>query len=153
MATAKIEVVGLGELPLIADMYRQVYQPARDVAYFQRRFQGRHHALILVASIEDRPVGFFIGFELKPNTFFGWLCGVLPDYRRQGIASQLLEALQAWATTENYDIVRFECHNQTRPMLHMAIAHGYDIVGVRWDSERASNLVIFEKLLSETLDE
>jgi hypothetical protein len=57
--------------------------------------------------------------------------------------------LQAWATNEHYEIVRFECHNQIRPMLHMAIAHGYDIVGVRWDSERASNLVIFEKSLTE----
>ena len=153
MATAKIEVVGAGELPLIAEMYRQVYQPAQDTSYFQRRFEGRHQPLILVASIEDRPVGFFIGFELKPNTFFGWLCGVLPEFRRQGIASQLLEALQAWAATAHYEIVRFECHNRTRPMLHMAIAHGYDIVGVRWDSERASNLVIFEKVLSDAMDD
>lgn len=153
MATAKIDVVGMNELPLIADMYRQVYQPARDVAYFQRRFQSRHQPLMLVASIEDHPVGFFIGFELKPNTFFAWLCGVLPEFRRQGIASQLLEALQAWAKHEQYEIVRFECHNQSRPMLHMAIAHGYDIVGVRWDSERASNLVIFEKDLSDVMDE
>lgn len=150
MATAKIDIVGMGELPLIAEMYRQVYQPARDVAYFQRRFQGRHNPLLLVASVEERPVGFYIGFELKPSTFFGWLCGVLPEDRRQGIASQLLEALQAWAATHEYEYVRFECHNQTRPMLHMAIAHGYDIVGVRWDTERTSNLVIFEKILSDT---
>lgn len=150
MATAKIEVVGMGELPLIAQLYCQVYQPARDVAYFQRRFLGRHNPLLLIATLEDRPVGFFIGFELKPNTFFAWLCGVLPEYRRQGIASQLLEGLQAWAINERYDMVRFECHNQIRPMLQMAIAHGYDIVGVRWDSERANNLVIFEKMLAES---
>ena len=149
MATAKIDIVGPGEMALIAELYRQVYQPARDVAYFNRRFMGRHNPLLLVASVEEKPVGFFIGFELKPNTYFGWLCGVLPDYRRQGIASQLLEALQAWAAAQGYEIVRFECHNQARPMLHVAIAHGYDIVGVRWDSERASNLVIFEKMLND----
>jgi hypothetical protein len=33
-------------------------------------------------------------------------------------------------------------------MLHLGIALGYDIVGIRWDSERAANLVLFQKVLS-----
>jgi hypothetical protein len=33
-------------------------------------------------------------------------------------------------------------------MLHLAIARGYDIVGIRWDPDRLNNLVIFEKALS-----
>jgi hypothetical protein len=30
----------------------------------------------------------------------------------------------------------------------MAIALGYDIVGIRWDPDRGDNLVIFEKVLT-----
>jgi hypothetical protein len=30
-------------------------------------------------------------------------------------------------------------------MLHLAIELGYDIVGMRWDADRGSNLIIFEK--------
>jgi hypothetical protein len=33
-------------------------------------------------------------------------------------------------------------------MLHMAIAQGYDIVGLRWDTDRQQNLVIFERNLT-----
>ena len=33
-------------------------------------------------------------------------------------------------------------------MLHLAIALGYDIVGIRWDPDRGDNLVLFEKSLT-----
>jgi hypothetical protein len=33
-------------------------------------------------------------------------------------------------------------------MLHMAIKHRYDILGIRWDPDHHENLVIFEKELS-----
>jgi GNAT superfamily N-acetyltransferase len=80
--------------------------------------------------------------------FFSWLYGVLPDYRRNGIATQLMDAVQAWASQHGYESIRFECHNQHRPMLHLAISQGYDVVGIRWDPDRGNNLVIFEKVLT-----
>lgn len=148
MANSKIDVLGLGDIPLVADLYNQVYKPKRDVEFFKRRFLGRHNPLILVATIDQRPVGFFLGFELKPTVFFEWLYGVLADFRRQGIASQLMEAGNAWAKQHEYSSSRLECHNQHRPMLHMAIRHQYDILGLRWDPDRQANLVIFEKELA-----
>jgi GNAT superfamily N-acetyltransferase len=147
MANAKIEVVGQGELELIAQLYNQVFQPARDTAFFRRRFLGRYNPLIMVAVVEQRPAGFFLGFELKPGVYFAWLYGVLPDYRRTGIGSQLMDAVHAWAQHHEYHNIRLECHNQHRPMLHMCIAAKYDIVGIRWDPDRGENLVLFEKAL------
>jgi hypothetical protein len=58
-----------------------------------------------------------------------------------------MDAVHSWAKQNEYASIRFECHNQHRPMLHMAIALGYDIVGIRWDPDRGDNLVIFEKAL------
>ena len=42
---------------------------------FRRRFRGRYNILMLVARVEEKPVGFFIGFELKPTVFF-WLASI-----------------------------------------------------------------------------
>ena len=148
MATAKIDVVGPEEIPLVANLYNQVYRPSRDAEFFRRRFLGRYNTLMLVASLDDHPVGFFAGFELKPGVFFSWLYGVLPDYRRNGIATQLMEAVQAWVAQHGYESIRFECQNQHRPMLHLAISQTYDVVGIRWDPDRGHNLVIFEKVLT-----
>ena len=147
MATAKIDIVGASERPLLADLYAQVYRPARDEAFFRRRFLGRYNDLKLIATLDNRPVGFFLGFELKPTAYFSWLYGVLPDCRRMGVATQLMEAVHAWVAEHEYASIRFECHNQHRPMLHLAIAQGYDVGGIRWDPDRENNLGIFEKSL------
>jgi GNAT superfamily N-acetyltransferase len=148
MADAIIDVVGPDDLPTIVQLYNQIFRPPRDMDSFRRRFRGRYNELRLVARLGDRPVGFFLGFELKPTVYFAWFYGVVPEFRRQGIASQLMDAVHSWARQHEYESLRFECHNQHRPMLHLAIALEYDIVGIRWDPDRGDNLVIFEKVLS-----
>jgi len=148
MADAKIVAVGPGEIGLIGELYNQVFTPQQDEQFFRRRFQGRHNVSMLVALLDERPVGFIVGFELMPTTYFSWVCGVLADFRRTGVATQLMQAQQGLAQDHHYGTIRFECQNQHRPMLHVAIREGYDLVGIRWDPSTASNVVIFEKDLS-----
>lgn len=150
MEGVQVEVVGQTDLPIIADMYNVIFRPARNVEFFRRRLLGRYNPLLLVASINNRPVGFATGFELKPTVFFGWLLGVLPDYRRGGIAKQLCDALFTWAAEHNYELVRMECHNTHRTILAMSVNMEFDIVGLRWDSDRTENLIILEKKLDDS---
>lgn len=149
MANAEVVVVGPGELPLITELYNEIFRPPQTIEFFRRRFLGRYNILLLVANIEGRPVGFAAGFELKPSVFFSWLCGVHSDYRRSGVGAQLMEAMFAWAAEREYRYVRMECHNHHRPVLHMAIRSGFNIVGVRWDPDRGENLVICEKQIAD----
>src|SRR5438270_12058769 len=132
MADATIEMVGPEDLPVISHLYNQIFRPPRDVDSFKRRYRGRYNVLQLVARLQDRPVGFFLGFELKPTVFFAWFYGVIPDCRRQGIASQLMDAVHSWAMQNEYESMRFECHIELRPMHHMAIALRDDIVRIGW---------------------
>ncbi len=131
----------------IAELYNQMFRPRADVGYFQRRFLGRRCSLPLVALFESRPIGFWIGYELKPGMYYHWLGAVLPEFRRKGIARQLQEAQQAWARDREYEYIRTECMNHQREFIHFAIEAGYDICGIRWDSTHADNLIIFEKSL------
>jgi GNAT superfamily N-acetyltransferase len=148
MADAVIDVVGMDELPQIVDLYNQIYRPARPLESFRRRFLGRYNVLSLLARVDEKPVGFFTGYEQQPAVFHAWAYGVVPDARRLGVGSQLMEAAQGWAAQHNYESLRLECHNRQRAMLQMAVTLGYDVVGLRWDAERGDNFVIFEKLLS-----
>src|SRR5260370_37019362 len=131
MADAIIELVGPEEMPVICSLYNQIFRPLRDVDSFRRRFRGRYNVLMLVARLQDQPVGFFLGFELKPTVYFAWFYGVLSEFRRQGIDSQLMDAVHSWAGQNEYETIRFEWHNKQRPEIHLAISLRIDIVGIR----------------------
>jgi GNAT superfamily N-acetyltransferase len=147
MADAIIEIVGQDELPTIVELYNQVYRPARDLAGVRRRILGRYNVVQMIARVADRPVGFVLGYELSPEAYYAWSFGVHPDYRRQGIASQLLEALQEWARTHEYEALHIEAPNRARSVLHLAVHLGFDVAGVRVDAQRGDCLVQFEKSL------
>src|SRR5882724_7624459 len=141
MAQADITVVTEQQLPMIVDLYNQVFRPAETEDYFRRRFQGRYNVLVMLASLDTRPVGFVIGFELKPFVFYNWLIGVHNDFRRKGIARQLIESQNEWAKNHGYEYSRFEGLNRHKAMSHLALLAGYDIVGTRWDSVRSDLLI------------
>ncbi len=149
MAQADIIIADDKLLPQAVELYNQIFRPKSDVDYFKRRFLGRYNILTLIARVDDRPVGFWMGFELKPSMFYHWLGAVLSDFRRQGIARQLQEAQQAWAKDHGYEYIRCECMNHQREFVHFAVNLGYDIIGTRWDSTHADNLINFEKNLIE----
>jgi GNAT superfamily N-acetyltransferase len=144
MANVEIIRIGPAEYGLIGDLYNAIFRPPQDASFFERRLANRT-SLVLVAELQQRPVGFLCSYELRPTTFYNWLTGVVSDARRMGVASQLLQAEHAWARERGYEMCRLECYNHCRPMLTMAIRHGYDVVGIRWDAHTSGNLVIFEK--------
>jgi GNAT superfamily N-acetyltransferase len=148
MPDAVIEEVPLDGLPAIVELFNQIFRPTRTLESFQRRYLGRHNILQLLARVDGVPAGFFLGFELKPDTYFAWFYGVLPDGRRMGLGSQLMEAAEKWAASHGYPRIRLECFNTHRPMLHLAIDLNYDIIGLRWYPSRSMNLVVFEKKLT-----
>ena len=149
MPDAIIDRINPTDLDTITHLYNTVFRPAREEAWIRRRLDGRARILAQTARIEHDAVGFYLGFELKPDTHFTWLVGVVPEVRRGGIATQLMRAAEDHARTEGHRFIRFECDNRIRPFLQFGIAGGYDIVGLRWDGDRMTNLVIFQKDLSE----
>ncbi|MDA8376170.1 MAG: GNAT family N-acetyltransferase [Planctomycetia bacterium] len=151
MAQADITIVTESQLPVIVELYNQIFRPPESENYFRRRFQGRYNVLVMLASLDNRPVGFCVGFELKPAVFYIWLLGVHADFRRKNIGRQLLESQMEWAKNHNYEFVRLEILNRHRAMMHLTVLLEYDIVGTRWDSMHADLLIQFEKPLTNDL--
>ncbi|MBL0927582.1 MAG: GNAT family N-acetyltransferase [Phycisphaerales bacterium] len=147
MADATIDRLSPTDLDTIVHLYNAMFRPTHDADWLKRRLRGRHNVLVQVARIGNDAVGFYVGMELKPNVHFAWLVGVVPEMRRTGVGSQLMRAAADWARTEGYTTIRFEASNHVRPFLHFGVHEGYDIVGIRWDSDLMTNLVIFEKRL------
>lgn len=148
MADVIVDLMAPDDLAEIVSLYNQIFRPPRDAEHFTRRYLGRHNVVQMVARVQERPIGFLLGFELKPRTMFLWFLGVLPTHRREGVASQLLDAFYDWARHNDYDVVRFECFNQQRTMLQLALADNYDVIGVRYDADHGDNLIQMQKTLN-----
>jgi len=147
MADATIDRINPADLELVTHLYNSMFRPEQEEAWIARRLEGRMKPLVQVARIDDDAVGFYVGYELKPNTHYTWIVGVVPEMRRAGIATQLMHAAENWAKAEGYKYMRFECDNRIRAFLHFGISYDFDVVGIRWDLDRLSNLVIFERVI------
>ena len=90
MAQADIIIADERLLPQAVELYNTIFRPRREVDFFKRRFMGRYNALTLIARMDEKPVGFWIGFELKPGMFYHWLgavvAGSAPSWRWPPVA-------------------------------------------------------------------
>ena len=59
-----------------------------DVIEYEKRYAEDHISLTALAG--EKPAGFKIGYDrFKDGSFYSWMGGVLPQYRKQGVASSL----------------------------------------------------------------
>jgi GNAT superfamily N-acetyltransferase len=149
VAQAEIIIADEKLLHHVVELHNHIFRPKHALDYFKRRFLGRYNILALLARVDDRAVGFWVGFELKPSMFYHWLGAVVPELRRQGVARQLQDAQHAWAKDHGYEYIRCESLNRQKEFIHFAITTGYGIIGTRWDSTHADNMINFEKNLIE----
>lgn len=149
MAQAEIIIADDALLPEAVHVYNEVFRPKQEMTYFKRFLLGHYNTLVLIARVGERPVGMWVGYEERPGLFRHWIGGVHPDFRREGIARQLMEAQASWALEHGYDAIRSEANNRQREWMQLAISAGFDVIGVRYEGDRADNMIVFEKALTQ----
>jgi len=112
---------------------------------YYRRMEGIPH-LILVAFAGDLPVAFKVGYQ-KEDYFYSWLGGVIPDFRRRGLAKRLADRQEIWARALGYTSITFKTRNQHKNMLIFALRNGFDIIGFREKESIAANRILLRKAL------
>jgi GNAT superfamily N-acetyltransferase len=152
MAQAEIIIADDALLPEAVSLYNEVFRPSQDIAFFKRRLLGHYNPLVLIARVKtdegvERPVGLWVGYEDRPGVFRHWISAVHPDFRRMGIARQLQDAEHSWAAEHGYASIRCEATNRQREFVKLNIDTGYEIIGLRYEGERADNVIVFEKSL------
>lgn len=91
-------------------------------------------------------VGYKIGYQDRKSRFYSWLGGVYPEYRGQGIASELMLKQHEWCKQHGYAVVRTQTKNKWRSMLILNLRHGFNIVGTYTD-EKGEPKITLEKRL------
>lgn len=116
---------------------------------FSDRVAEKRNPMAVMAWRDQDPVGFKLGYERTHEEFYSWLGGVHPDFRRCGIANELLVLQHDWCRRNGYRSVSTEALNHNRAMLKLNLQHGFLIVGTRTDDRGLK--VLLARDLAEAL--
>ena len=111
-----------------------------EISEYSKRLNGTAHQ-ILTAYDDHKPIAFKIGYQRHPDgSFYSWMGGVLPNYRRKGIATALKHTGLTWAKNQGYEWIRTDNVATNEGMLSINIRVGFKFMPA-W--------LMFDKLLNE----
>jgi predicted GNAT superfamily acetyltransferase len=120
-----------------------------DEAEYNKRLSKANH-LILIAKIDKRAVGFKVGYEKEQDgSFYSWMGGIVPDYRKQKVAQKLAFSQEEWVKNKGYTAITFKTRNYLKPMLIFALKNGFNIIDVIPKDKISNHRIILKKLLNE----
>ncbi|MCH7414809.1 GNAT family N-acetyltransferase [Belliella sp. R4-6] len=118
-----------------------------DKKVYEDRLKGTPH-LILIAEVDDRQVGFKVGYERDlPHVFYSWMGGVLEPYRKMGVATKLAEAQELWASDQGYLKIYFKTRNRLVNMIRFGLNMGFMIVDLVKKDGIEEYRIVMEKVL------
>jgi len=134
---------------VIVLLEKQVFATPLSLTILENEIRGQSNCLISIAYDSAKPVGFKIGYEYHSDHeyFYSWNGGVLPAYRRRGIARRLMLQQHEFAKKHGYKYIRTHTKNKYRSMLLFNIAEGFDVTGVYKKLREESHGIILEKKL------
>ena len=134
----------IGEVVALSRQVPELTNPYGEAVY-REKLAGKPH-LILVACEGLFPVGFKVGYQRESDgSFYSWMGGVLPDFRRRHAAGQLAEAQEKWAAEHGYRRVTCKTRNRHKAMLLFALKNGFRITAVEPQPDPDENRIWLEK--------
>ena len=107
-----------------------------EISEYSKRLNSTVH-LILTAYDDHNPIAFKIGYHRHSDgSFYSWMGGVLPNYRRKGIANNLADHQETWAKKKGYNSIKLQTRSKHNAMLAFAINRGFQITN---RNEKTSN--------------
>ena len=86
-----------------------------EINEYEKRCGSICH-LSLISNIGDIPVGFKIGYyRYRDGSFYSWVGGVIPNFRKNGVAHQLSNCQESWAENNGYSYIRMKKRKKTNP--------------------------------------
>jgi len=93
---------------------------------YKKRCTGKY--LALIAEIDNQSVGFKIGYDrLNDGSFYSWMGGVLPKFRRMGVAYSLANFQEKWATNNKFSSILLKTRQKHDGMIAFSLNRGFII--------------------------
>lgn len=98
--------------------------------------------IILAAYVGDVLAGFKIGYGIENKVFYSAKSGVLPEFRRKGIASKLLYRMILVVKKKGYRELVFDTFPHRFPgMMNLGMKEGFKPQSIKWNEAYADNQI------------
>jgi len=123
-----VVVIRENELEAAVSLSRQIpeFLDPYPLRKYQQRLDGKQ-TLILTAYIDNIPAGFKIGYGLDPTLFYSWMGGVLPQFRREKVATFLADRQEAWCLENGFTQVSVKTRVKHIHMQSFLLSRGFDL--------------------------
>lgn len=139
----RIVEVDLSALEVVRVMNEAIFDEARVINTFDR-----DDLLMLLAYVDDEPAGFKIGYRESRHTFYSAKGGVLPEYRRHGLARRMLYVMMDMARSRGYARFAYDTFPNRNPgMAILGLNEGFRIVKADFNTVYRDYRLRFEKKL------
>jgi predicted GNAT superfamily acetyltransferase len=141
-------IEGVPSKELVEDIlvvYKSIFEDYK-LDFFKDRIHQKEDLLIVICHFQNQLVAFKIGYRYNSGTFYSWVGGVLPQYRRNGIAKKLAELQEQKVKVQGYQAIRTKSMNRFKSMMILNLKNGFDIKSV-YTNEVDQTKVVFEKTL------
>jgi len=123
------------------------FGPPLKKEYFEERYKDKEK-LIIMAYINNQPAGYVVGYDaFDDGSFYCWMTGVNPDFRRRGVLKALMNYEDKWAKENGYNKIRIKTLNIRREMLSFLVKHGYFFTDIEKHHDVEENKIFLEKKL------
>lgn len=113
-------------------MHQQIpeFPGKASLDFYSDRLKHRLY-LALVAEKEGELIGFKVGYQSDtPETFYSWMGGVRPEFRKFGVADSLADFQENWAKEKGFTSVFFKTRNRFPAMISFGLKRGFKILEV-----------------------
>lgn len=119
--------------------------------YKAEEYASRLHdvsSLILIATKGEHLIGFKVGYQRESDgSFYSWMGGVLPAYRRLGVADKLADKQEEWVLDKGYTSIRMKTRFKLTSMQKFNISRGYHILKIEERKPIEESLIWMEKIV------
>jgi len=138
-----IHQIDLSEMDQVQVMNRVIFNEERIINSFDKE-----DIVILEARLSGVPVGFKVGYRENKKIFYSAKGGVLPQYRRKGIALILLNDMMKRASNLGYGLFSFDTFPNLHPgMTILAMENGFKLAKADFNAVYKEYRLRFERHL------
>lgn len=132
------------ETERLAGVFASVFGKDPSLKFEERLNEKRGLSVLVEGEGEIR--GFKVGYERFRGVFFSWLGGVIPEFRRRGIARGLLREQHRVCLDRGYVEIQTETYGDGNGMLLLNLSEGFEIYGTYLGDDRRLRVQLRKRL-------